>query len=135
MQLPSLFEPRSQALRRRGEGLVHTACACAGCPRKMWGTGYHRILSIRCIFRIRSPLTHRLLLLRWQNVRVLNNAHPNDRILTGILAPFVHGLCLVDVTSDSVTIETTHARAVCIRPSPLLRRAWERGYRCSSATS
>ena len=28
---------------KRGEGLVHTACACTRGPRKMWGTGYQRI--------------------------------------------------------------------------------------------
>ena len=30
----------SQALRRRGEGLVHTVHACAGAPQKNVGFGY-----------------------------------------------------------------------------------------------
>ena len=125
--------------RKRCSGVVlHTFIFSVGHPRrgpgthclrmrrvpqkKMWGTGYHRILSIRCISRIRSPLTHRLLLLRRQNVLVLNNAHPNDRRYTS-------SVCASSMTPrDLVTMETTHARAVCTRPSPLLRRAWERGY-------
>ena len=28
---------------KREEGLVHTACACAGGPTKMWGIGYYRV--------------------------------------------------------------------------------------------
>ena len=51
---------------RRGPG-THCLRMCR-VPQKKWGTGYHRILSIQCIFRIRSPLTHSLLLLCWQNI-------------------------------------------------------------------
>ena len=67
------------------EGLVHTACAYAGYPRKMWGTGYH------CI----PAYTLSLSLLCWHKVGVLNNAHPNDRIRAHniihvhVLAPFM----------------------------------------------
>ena len=92
---------------RRGPD-THCLCMCR-VPQKNVGLC---IVSIWCIPCICSPLT---VCVNWQNVWVLKNAHPIDchcdHIRARTLAPFMP----CRWPCDLVTMETTHAWAVCTR--------------------
>ena len=102
----------------RGDGLVHTACVCAGCPRKMWGAGYHYILHTSYTLSVDSPFIIAVLA-KCLSSKI--NCHYDHIICAHTLALFMP----CRWPRDLVTMVTTHTWKVCTRPSPHLHRAWE----------